>query len=499
MVATLRIDGSHANPAAGYVLAVGAAALSIPVALAARRWFELDDLSLVFLVTVVAVAARTRTGPAMLAAILCFLAYNYFFIEPHYTLEVGTRKGLATVALFLVAAVLAGRLAARLAMQVRALEQAHGEVTLRQELSQALAGAGSEEEVIRAAGDVFSRVLGAQSWFKLEPAASAPPSGASADARGDRTEAEDAASAPSAQQHGWWFIPLVESGEALGMLTLKLPDRLPLHGPRMRSLMHAMSGDVVQALRRVRLAGALEAERSSRETERLRSALLASVSHDLRTPLSSIIGAAESLQAFGEAMSSEDRRDLLGTIHAEGQRLDRYVQNLLDMTRLGHGTLPLDRDWVGLDEVAGAVIARLRRYRIPIPIDVDIGDDVPPLWVHPALLEQAIFNVVENAAQFSPQDERVRLVGRLDGDQVRIEISDRGPGIPEAERARVFDMFYSVERGDRARQGTGLGLAICRGMIGAHGGSVEVEAAQPHGTLVRIVLPLTEPLEAGRC
>ncbi|HEY4582864.1 MAG TPA: ATP-binding protein, partial [Lysobacter sp.] len=273
--------------------------------------------------------------------------------------------------------------------------------------------------------------------------------------------------------------------------------------PEQRRLAEAIAEELAQALERVRLVTDLADARVTGETERLRSALLSSVSHDLRSPLAAIIGAAGSLDAYGGAMVEADRRALLDTIRLEGERLDRYIQNLLDMTRLGHGGLTLRRDWIGVDELLGSAAARLRRYQPDVRVDLRVDPDAGAIWVHAALVEQALFNVLENAARFSPPGEAVAVdARRLDDGALRIDVADRGPGIPEDERSRIFDMFFSVERGDRGREGTGLGLAITQGMIGAHGGSVEAlpgvgGAHGPRGTIIRIVLPRIEPPAAA--
>ena len=185
-----------------------------------------------------------------------------------------------------------------------------------------------------------------------------------------------------------------------------------------------------------------------------------------------MIGAADSLARYAKDMGPEDQKSLLETIHVEGERLDRYIQNLLDMTRLGQQGLTLTRDWIGIDELVGSASRRLQRYEPDVRIEHDIPPDLPPIHVHPALIEQALFNVMENAAKFSPPGVPLKVqIRRTENDQVQIDISDRGPGIPEEERRRIFDMFYSVERGDRGKQGTGLGLTIVQGIVGAHMGS----------------------------
>ncbi|MGA7437483.1 MAG: ATP-binding protein, partial [Luteibacter sp.] len=260
-----------------------------------------------------------------------------------------------------------------------------------------------------------------------------------------------------------------------------------------RSLALAMVEDMAQALERARLAAELESARVQGETERLRSALLSSVSHDLRSPLASMIGSAGTLLSYDAQLPAGERHELLEAILGEGQRLDRYIQNLLDMTRLGHGTLKLNRDWVDAGEIVAAAVSRLRKLFPETRVDMHLPHETVLLHVHPALIEQALFNILENAARFSPPGEPVRVIVRTEAGRLLIDVADRGPGIPEEERSQIFDMFYSVSRGDRGKQGTGLGLAICRGMVGAHGGSVEALPHAGQGTTIRVSLPLPPP------
>jgi two-component system sensor histidine kinase KdpD len=504
-------DSQATNPAAGYVLAVVGALLAVCVAAAAQRWVGLDDLSLVFMLAVLIVASRTRTGPAVLTALLCFLAYNFFFIEPRYTLYISAHHGVATVALFLAAALLAGRLASRLAMQVQALRATNRDVLTRQELGQRLAVAANEDELVAAANSVLSKRFDAHVWIQLSEGrlgerdlrvagVEAPTLPALRQIEGP----PHARHAETAEEHGWWFLPLQAPRGTLGVIGLKMPPHAPKLDERQRQQARSMADDVAQALLRTRLVAELQSERVANETERLRSALLSSVSHDLRTPLAAIIGAAGSLDSYGHAMSEDDRHALLDTVRSEGERLDRYIQNLLDMTRLGHGSLTLQRDWIGVDELIGSAVGRLRRYQAAPKFSIHVDPALGPIWVHPALVEQALFNVIENAARFSPADEAIAIDARLDDGRLRIEVRDLGPGIPDDERRRIFEMFYSVSRGDggsngRPRHGTGLGLAICRGMIGAHGGEVEaLPGPEGRGTIVRITLPLNEPPPGAR-
>ncbi|WCE05946.1 sensor histidine kinase KdpD [Pseudoxanthomonas sp. JBR18] len=467
----------------------------------AQRWIGLDDLSMVFIVAVVVVAARTRMAAAVLTAALSFLSYNFFFIAPRYTLHISAQQGVVTVFLFLAAALVAGRLASRLRMQVLALAAANRHATAMQQLGRELATAADLGQVLQAGRRAMERALDLQAWLRVGEVVEAAPSATLGEL--------DLAAAAWTQRHGapsgrhtdtlagagWWFVPMTASEKAtIGVAGLRLEPGQPRLGLEHRRLAEAMVEDIAQAALRTQLVGDLESARMTGETERLRSALLSSVSHDLRSPLAAMIGSASSLSSYAEAMPLEDRRALLETILTEGERLDRYIQNLLDMTRLGHSGLTLNRDWIGVDELVGSAVRRLQRYQASAKVEVSLAPELPMMWVHPALVEQAVFNVLENAAKFSPPGEAVRVSARLAEGALRIDVADSGPGIPEAERARIFDIFYTVERGDRGRHGTGLGLTICQGMIGAHGGSVEALPGQDgRGTLIRITLPLLQP------
>ncbi len=471
---------------------------AVGVAALAERTLGLQDLSMIFLVAVMLVASRTRMASAVMTAILCFLAYNFFFIEPRYTFLISAHRGVATVVLFLAAALIAGRLASRLRMQVVALRAANTHATAMQNLGRRLAKAADLGQVIAAGASVLQSTLHAEAWIRINeesgPVTSAGHLGEKDLAAADWTQRHGQASGrytDTLTGSAWWFLPVSSDKDTLGVVGLRFPPNMGHLSFEQRRLAENMVEDIGQAALRTRLVSELELARVTGETERLRSALLSSVSHDLRSPLSSMIGAADSLARYGKDMGPEDRQSLLETIHVEGERLDRYIQNLLDMTRLGQQGLTLTRDWIGIDELVGSASRRLQRYEPNVRIEHEIPPDLPPIHVHPALIEQALFNVMENAAKFSPSGEPVRVqVQRTEDNRLQIDISDRGPGIPEQERRRIFDMFYSVERGDRGKQGTGLGLTIVQGIVGAHMGSVEaLPGLEGKGTTIRLTLP----------
>jgi len=490
-------------------LAVALAGVGSALALAAlaERWLNLTDLSPIFLIAVLLVAVRTRGSVAVITAVLCFFGWNFFFTEPRYTLNVVAQRDVVNLVVFLGSALLAGRLASRLRQQVINLREANASVQALQGLGRDLATAADEAQVRTVGERAIARAAGAEVLVLAVEGDSvrmdaSPNSGF---AVVDRAAADWAAANGQAAGHGtdtlqasaWRFIPLRAKSRTLGVVALK-PDASRDHNSAQAALVEAMVTDIADALARVQLNAALETARVQSETETLRAALLSSVSHDLRSPLASIVGSAESLIAYGDQMPPQDRRSLESSILGEGQRLDRYIQNLLDMTRLGHGELKIERDWIAPAELVGAATARLRKAFPSTPMELDVSADLPLVSAHPALLEQAIFNILENAARFSPAGEPVRVEARLDDNAraLHLRVVDRGPGIPEDERQRIFDPFYSVARGDRGKGGTGLGLSICQGMVGAHGGRVTaLPGPDGVGTVIDVALPLPSRLD----
>jgi len=492
-----------------YVYATLATLVAFALSFIADRYLSVANLSLIFLTAVLVVAVRTRMAVAVYTAILCFLGYNFFFAPPRYTLEIANFDDVLAVSLFLIAALVCSRLATRLASQVESLRAAHVYTRALLALGQRLATSTDADGIRKVGADALAHALRCEVAI-LSRAADGNLQVAAAVPREMALLTQDLAAADWCERHAeqagrytdtlnaapCWTLPFGNEENRRGVAALRFPKDNNEPDPDQRSLALAMVQDIGQALERARLGDELEGARVQGETERLRNALLSSVSHDLRSPLASMIGSAGTLASYGDQLPPGERRELLEAILGEGQRLDRYIQNLLDMTRLGHGTLKLDRDWTDATEIVVAAVARLRKLFPSLRVETVLPHDTVLLFVHPALIEQALFNILENAARFTSADEAVQVVVHSVDGKLLIDVSDRGPGIPEAERALIFDMFYSVSRGDRATQGTGLGLAICRGMIGAHGGSVEALPRDGGGTTIRITLPLPPPPDA---
>ncbi|WP_415765082.1 DUF4118 domain-containing protein [Pseudomonas sp. ZB1P45] len=484
-----------------YALALVATVLASALAWAVASVLPLPNISLVFLAAVLLVAVRSSLGPALACAALSFLTYDFLFIPPNFSFRIQREEDVLTLLFFLLMAALTGNLAARQRRQLQALRDTQEETTELLDLSRKLTAATDRQAVVSAAAqhldgwsDLQLCLLNqdGQGGWKVETGGPL-----------EFSEAERAA-ADWAWQHDqpagagtgtlpfgrWWWWPLSVEDGPLALLGVCAKEGQTLSGQR-RRLLTALSQPLAQALARAQLAEDLEAARLHGETEQLRSALLASVSHDLRTPLTSMRGSIDSLLALGEAIPLEDRRELLEGTRDEAERLDRYIQNLLDMTRLGHGALKLARDWVSPADIVGSSLNRLRAVLAPLQVATEVPPELPLLYVHAALIEQALVNVLENAARFSPSHGRLQLRAGADDSELFFSVSDEGPGIPQEERAKIFDMFYTAARGDRGGQGTGLGLAICQGMVGAHGGRISVaDGIEGRGTCITLHLPL---------
>lgn len=489
-------------------------AISIAIASLGERFFGIEDLSVVFITAVVFVASKTRMMAAAISAILFFLAYNFFFIAPKFTFQISAHQGVITVIAFLGAALIASRLASQLREQVTALKAANSYNSTMQDLSQKLSVAANLDQIIHIALQSLAQHLKVNVWLYLPDQESAEYSSADtvlSDKQKRSAEWTYKNQQPSGRftqtlnESDWWFLPLLASKQCLGVIGLEYKhvnnDTHKSLNIEQKRLADAMIENIAQAISRTKLTKELEVANVTSETEKLRSALLSSVSHDLRSPLASMIGAAETLSNYRHAMNEEDQNSLLEAIHLEGERLDRYIQNLLDMTRLGHDGLTLTRDWVTVDELVSSAVGRLSRYMPNSKIIVSMPEQPlnQPLsiYVHAALIEQAIFNVLENAAKFSPDGIPIALkVLQLNDQQVQIMISDQGQGISEAERDKMFDMFYTMQKGDRGQYGIGLGLTIVKAIIGAHMGQISASSAQANtGTRIEMTLPIQPVME----
>jgi two-component system sensor histidine kinase KdpD len=287
------------------------------------------------------------------------------------------------------------------------------------------------------------------------------------------------------------YLPLTGSRGSVGVLGLRPEEDHALHAPEQLHQLEAFASQTALAIERARLAEEAERAQVRAETERLRNSLLSSVSHDLRTPLASITGAASTLLESEGRLDAGTRRDLLEALHEEADRLNRLVQNLLEMTRLQSGALQLRTEWHSIEEVVGAALGRFGKALARRAVTVRVPADLPLVPMDDVLIEQVLINLVDNAIKYTPPESPIEVSAEDTGPAVLIEFADRGPGLPPGEERHIFEKFHRAEVTPPVR-GAGLGLAICRGIVQAHGGRIWAENRPGGGVTVRFTLPRKE-------
>ena len=450
-----------------------------------------SNFAMIYLAGVLLTAMSTRVRPAIICALLSFLAYNFFHTAPHYTLFMVDQEDILTAGLFVLVALVTGQLAGRLKEKVVSLEISNRWHQQQIDMAQELTGCVDRRQVIRVLDQQIQR------YFNTTPHTlyrSTTADCFEALHTSQKVESlslsETAPNDPVTLQeiNGLQRILMREDGDCLGVIEFSIPAT---HTDWQTTRLEALLGLVRLAWERVRLENELRHETVVKEREQLRSALLSSISHDLRTPLATMIGSVSSVIDLYDALTPEQRRELLTNTLSEARRLDGYIQKLLDMTRLGHGELTLDRAWVGIDDILSVVLKRAKPLATTVALKLDTLPELPLLFVHPALIEQALFNVLENAIRFAPAGSEIHIRTQVAPEQLLIDVHDQGPGIPRESWESIFDMFFTFSHGDQYPGGTGLGLAICRGILGAHGGSVQVvESTARTGTRIRLNIPL---------
>jgi two-component system sensor histidine kinase KdpD len=469
--------------ARSYGVALGAVMAALGAAAALRPLAGLENVDLILLMAVVAVAATQGLGPALVAALTSAIAYNFFFIPPTLTFEVADPTNVIALVLFLTIALITGNLAARVRAQAIAARRQAQITEALYDFSRSIADLTTKQALAvtatRRLADLLSRdalllLPNAQGLLQVEAASN----------ENDWIEGIEFEALRASWTGGEWaergalrlgprlYYPLrAGSGlnGAIGLSREGVREPLSLEEERMFA---ALAGQIAAALDRVRLAQERDQAKVAAEGERLRTALLSSLSHDLKTPLASITGAVTALRQDPDLYDAAARDDLTVTIQEEAERMTRFVTNLLDMTRLGTGGLVLAREPADVGEVIATALQRTAGVLTQHKVIVQSASDIPLLDLDPVLLEQALVNLLDNAAKYAPPGTLVSVLTGTTQDGVTIRIEDEGAGLPADDLVRIFDPFYRAERGDRQRAGTGLGLTICRGFVEALGGTI---------------------------
>jgi two-component system sensor histidine kinase KdpD len=496
----------------GAAAAVASVAATVGVGELLNHWIRLPNLSMIFLIAVLFCAVQFGVRAAALAGLLSFLAYDFFFIEPLYEFTINEPHEFFALVIFLIVAILVGWLAGRARDQERLARESARTTRSLFELSRQLSGAVALGDILEAATVYAQKTLGARCVVMLLPedgdltlSSAWPPIDAL-----DAGETGAARWAFEKKEAAGWktgtlpnvrfqFRPLITTRGVVGVGGFQPADAAATVSPTLEHALNLIFEQAAIAIDRANLVKDSVRTVALEENEKLRTTLLASLSHDLRTPLAAITGAVTTLRRFGDTMPAEQRADLLASIEEEAGRLTRFIANLLDMSRIESGALRPKADFVDVAEVARAAVERAHKAFPNQPFSTSLARDLPFLRGDASLLEQVLFNLLDNAQKYGGGG-RVSVHARPEGANVVISVTDEGPGVKPTELEHIFEKFYRGGRADGRKAGTGLGLPISRGLIEAMGGRIWAEspAARRRGARIVITMPAAEAPETAK-
>ena len=498
-------------PLRGYAAALVAVMVVSVVIGAIEGRAHVANISMLYLMAVLGSATLVGRGPAIVASLASFLAFNWFFVEPIHTLSVGDPKEWFALVLFLVTAVITSQLAADQRERAREAAERARDATLMFEIARVLGepdletalaavtehlrqGLGVAGVILELEGDdVPTRTIagdaaalhGAQigslaAWIPSPRSATGPGArwirvmGSGAAVRDERVHA----------------VPLQAGGRRIG--TLAIVRARPRPRTADDRILTSVATQLAGAIDRSRLRRRATDAEILRRADELKNALLGAVSHDLRTPLASIVASAGSLRQTDVRWTEEERESFLSDIEHEARRLSRIVGNLLDLSRMESGTLHPDRGWYDLTALIDDVVGRLLPLTQDHPVEVRVPEDLPPISLDYVEIDQVLSNLIENAARHTRPGTPIAISAAIEGGEAIVEVADGGPGVPKDALDRVFEPFFRGPTGGSPR-GTGLGLAVARGLVEAHGGRISVRNRPEGGAVFRFTLPIEQP------
>jgi len=482
---------------APYIWAMAVVALASGVAWLTLPFFELANLVMVYLLGIVVVATRYGRGPSLTASVLSVAALDFLFVAPVFTFAVSDVRYLFTFAVMLLVGLVTSSLAARIRMQAVAARQREERTAALYAMSRELASTRGVDQLLTIAVRHISEVFRSQVVVLLPGAGGLVPSGGGQFALDSNElgvakwvhEHHQPAGLGTATLPGAaaLYLPLQAPRGPVGVLGVRPADAHALDAPDQLHQLETFANQTALAIERAQLADEAQQAQVRMETERLRNSLLSSVSHDLRTPLATITGAASTILESGSRLDAQTRQELLESVREEADRLNRLVQNLLEMTRLESGALQLRREWHPLEEVIGAALSRLGKELADRRVDTRVPPDLPLVPIDDVLVEQVLVNLLDNAAKYTPRESPIRIMATATDRAVTVEVADRGPGLPRGEEDKVFEKFH---RGVEGGRGVGLGLAIAQGIVKAHGGRIWAQNLPEGGVAFLFTLPL---------
>ncbi len=488
----------------GYVWAVAVTAGCTLLAHLMFGHFELANLVMVFLLGVVFIATRFGLGPSIAASILGVATLDFFFVDPYYSFSVSDTQYLVTLGAMLTVAMLISNLMANVSSQAKVAAHRERRAMVLYAMSKGLATSQSEDEIVRAAVRHIHMEFGSKNVILLpdKQGRIAYPKGKGlpeslygcdlsvAQWVMDHNEmaGEGTNTLPGAKEI---YFPLASHDTVLGVLALLPVNLRRVFLPEQQKLLDTFLRQIAQAITRVRLAEHAKNTQLQMEAERLRNSLLSSISHDLRTPLATIVGSASALAENDGLLTPQDRNGLSNAIYDEALRMSNLVNNILDMARLDAGVVELNRQWHPLEEIIGTVLTGLQKRLAGREVAVKIPPGIPMVYGDSVLLEQVLVNLLENALRYTPEGSPLQISVEMSPFAAEVFVADRGPGIPKGMEAKLFEKFCRV-RNEAAQSGVGLGLAICRAIVEAHGGTIQAQNRASGGAIFSFMIPVDQ-------
>jgi len=488
-----------------YGIAAAAVGAATAVCWPMHSHFELANLIMVYLLAVVAVATRLGRGPAMLASVLSVAAFDFFFVPPQWTFAVSDSQYLVTFAVMLVVAIVISTLTNRVREQAELARHRERRTAALLTLSRELAATRELDRLLDACARQISELFDSQVVI-LMPTDDRRVSVRARRATTYEVDEKESGVALWAFDHDQaaglgtgtlpaaraLYLPLIGSRGTVGVLGVCPANPNALGGPDQLRLLEAFANQSALAIERAKLAEEASSAWERVEAEFMRNTLLSSVSHDLRTPLAAIAGAASSLVEAGDSLPEPARREMAESIFEESDRMERLVNNLLDMTRLESGGLQIRKEWQPIAEVIGSALHHMDKRLRGREVRIDVPAGLPMVPIDAIAIEQVLVNLLDNAAQYTFPGTVIDIRATHSGKQIAVEVLDRGPGLPSGDEQQVFQKFFRARPAgiDGARRGIGLGLAICKGIIETHGGAIIARNRPEGGACFQFTLPI---------
>jgi two-component system sensor histidine kinase KdpD len=489
----------------GYLWAVGATLISAVLAKLMHGRFEQSNLAMIFLLGVALIASRFGRGPSVFASVLGVLVFDFFFVTPYHSFAVSDTQYLVTLSAMLIVAMLISNLTANVRSQAKIAAHRERRASVLYAMSKDLATAKSEDEIVRMAvrhihvefgghnvilfPDTEGRIVFPKEESLPESLRGADLSVAQWVFDHNELAGQGTTTLPGAKAV---YFPIDDGTEVLGVLVLEPANLRRVFLPEQQKLLATFLRLIAQALARLRLADQTKSVQLQIEAEGLRNSLLSSISHDLRTPLATIVGSASALAEDDGKLKPKDRVELSRAIYDEARRMSNLVSNILDMARLDAGMIQLHKDWYPVEEIIGTVLTRFSKQMAGRNVKVVLPPGIPLVYCDAVMIEQVLTNLLENALRYTPAGSPLEITADVSADKVEISLADHGPGIPEGLENRLFEKFYRL-RDETAQSGVGLGLPICRAIVAVHGGSIRAHNRPEGGAIFTFTLPLDQP------